>query len=144
MRRRMTDAHTGLGNPSPDIFNNQWTDNENFNNAAKAFFDDILKDVKDFKELGGFDFSIVLREKGFRILFGLEPTYKHDPYICYCFDSDRDEIYIQKGVANGYYGSDIVINEELNYKEGMCTKEFKTCIDAHYDNLMACLNKEGE
>ena len=144
MRRRLTDVHTGLGNPSPDIFNNQWTDNEDFNNAARAFFDDILKDVKDFKELGGFDFGITLREDGFRILFGLEPTYKYDPYICYCFDSDRDEIYIQKGVANGYYGSDIVVNEELNYKEGMCTKEFKACIDTHYDKLMACLNKEGE
>ena len=139
MRRRMTDVHTGLGNPSPDIFNNQWTDNENFNNAVRAFFDDILKEVKDFKELGGFDFSMWLREDGFRIVFGIEPTYKYDPYICYCFDSDRDEIYIQKGVANGYYGSDIVINEELNYKEGMCTKEFKVCIDKHYDSLMACL-----
>ena len=37
MRRRLTDVHTGLGNPSPDIFNNQWTDNEDFNNAVRAF-----------------------------------------------------------------------------------------------------------
>lgn len=139
MRRRMADVHTGLGNPSPDIFNNQWTDNENFNNKTRTFFDDILKDVKDFKKLGGFDFSITLRENGFRILFGLEPTYKHDPYICYCFDSDRDEIYIQKGVANGYYGSDIAINKEVKYSEKKFDKGFKTCIDAHYDNLMACL-----
>lgn len=43
--------------------------------------------------------------------------------------------------ADGYYGSDIVINEELNYNEGMCTKEFKDCIDLHYDKLMACLSK---
>ena len=139
MRRRWTNVQTGLGNPSPDIFNNEWTDNENFNSTVKLFFDDILKSVKDFKELGGFDFCITLRENGFRIIFGYEPTYKHDPYICYCFDSDRDEIYIQKGVANGYYGSEIVVNEELNYKEGVCPKEFKNCIDAHYDNLMACL-----
>ena len=140
MRRRLTDAHTGLGNPSPDIFNNQWTDNEDFNNAAKSFFDDILKSVKDFEKLGGFDFSMTLRDGGFRIVFGYEPTYKDDPYICYCLDSDKDEIYIQKGKANGYYGSDIVVNEELNYREGMCTKEFKTCIDTHYDKLMACVS----
>lgn len=139
MRRRLTDVHTGLGNPSTDIFNNQWTDNEDFNNAARAFFDDILKDVKDFKELGGFDFSMWLREDGFRIVFGLEPAYKHDPYICYCFDSDRDEIYIQKGVANGYYGSDIVIDKEMKYGELKFNKGFKNCIDTHYDNLMACL-----
>ena len=137
MRRRLTvNIHTGLGNPSPEVFNNEWTNNEDFNNDAKAFFDDILKSVKDFEEIGGFDFSMNLREDGFRIMFGIEPTYKDDPYICYCIDSNKDEIYIQKGKANGYYGSDIVINEELNYNEGMCTKEFKSCIDAHYDKLM--------
>lgn len=142
MRRRLIgDVYTGLGNPSPEVFNNEWTDNEDFNNAARAFFDDILKSVKDFEEIGGFDFSMNLREDGFRILFGIEPTYKYDPYICYCFDSNRDEIYIQKGKSNGYYGSDIVINEELNYSEGMCTKEFKKCIDAHYDKLMECVNR---
>lgn len=139
MRRRLTDAYTGLGNSSPEIFNNQWTDNEEFNNAARAFFDDILKDVKDFKELGGFDFSMWLREDGFRIVFGIEPTYKYDPYICYCFDSNRDEIYIQKGKANGYYGSDIVTTSEKRYNEPRFNKTFKKCIDTHYDNLMACL-----
>lgn len=104
------------------------------------FFDDILKSVKDFEEPGGFDFSMTLRDGGFRIVFGYEPTYKDDPYICYCLDSDKDEIYIQKGKANGYYGSNIVVNDELNYREGMCTKEFKTCIDTHYDKLMACVS----
>ena len=63
----------------------------------KLFFDDILKSVKDFEELGGFDFGMTLRDGGFRIVFGYEPTYKDDPYICYCLDSDKDEIYIQKG-----------------------------------------------
>lgn len=142
MRRRLTGGiHTGLGNPSPEVFNNKWTDNEEFNNAARHFFDDILKSVKDFEEVGGFDFCLTIREDGFRIMFGIEPTYKYDPYICYCFDSNKDDIYIQKGKANGYYGSDIVINEELNYSEGMCTKEFKNCIDIHYDKLMECISK---
>lgn len=140
MRRRLTgNVHTGLGNLSPEVFNNEWTDNEDFNNAAKAFFNDVLKSVKDFEEIGGFDFRINLRKDGFRIMFGIEPTYKYDPYICYCFDSNRDEIYIQKGQANGYYGSDIIIDEELNYSKGMCPKEFEDCIDAHYNKLMKCL-----
>lgn len=140
MRRRLTDVHTGLGNPSPEIFNNQWTDNEDFNNATKVFFDDILESsIKDFEELGGFDFNMTLREDGFRIIFGFEPGYKYDPYIYYCFDSDRDEICIKKGKANGYYGSDIVINKETKYNEPKFNKRFKKCIDAHYDNLMACL-----
>ena len=140
MRRRLTgNIDTGLGNPSPEIFNNKWTNNEDFNNAAKAFFDEILKSVKDFEEIGGFDFNISLRECGFRIVFGIEPTYKNDPYICYCFDSNKDNIYIHKGEANGYYGTDIVINEELNYSEGMCTKEYIDCINTHYDKLIKCL-----
>ena len=142
MRRRLnSNVHTGLGNPSPEIFNNEWTDNDEFNNAAKAFFDDILKLVKDFEEIGGFDFSMSLRKDGFRIVFGIEPTYKYDPYICYCLDSNKDEIYIHKGKANGYYGSDIVIDNELNYRDGMCTKEFKDCIDMHYDKIMKCVKK---
>ena len=139
MRRRLTDAHTGLGNPSPEIFDNQWTESEEFNNAAKAFFDDILKDVKDFKELGGFDFSMSLKDDGFRIILGLEPSYKYDPYIYYCFDSNKDEICIKKGKANGYYGSDIVITSEKKYSEPRFNKAFKKCIDTHYDNLVACL-----
>ena len=142
MRRRLNgNVHTGLGNSSPKIFNNEWTDNDKFNNAAKAFFDDILKSVKDFEEIGGFDFSISLRKNGFRILFGIEPTYKYDPYICYCFDSNKDEICIHKGKANGYYGSDIVIDNELNFKDGMCTKEFTDCINTHYDKLIKCISR---
>lgn len=39
MRRRLTgNLCTGLGNPSPVIFDNQWTDNEKFNEAVKLFF----------------------------------------------------------------------------------------------------------
>ena len=129
MRRRLNgNVHTGLGKSSPEIFNNEWTDNDKFNNAAKAFFNDILTSVKDFEKIGGFD-------------FGIEPTYKYDPYICYCFDSNKDEIYIHKGKANGYYGSDIVIDNELNFKDGMCTKEFTDCINTHYDKLIKCISR---
>lgn len=137
MRRRLTDAHTGLGNPSPEIFDNQWTDNENFNNAARAFFDDILQHVKDFDEIGGFDFNMILMDDSFKIVFGIEPAYKYDPYICYCFNSDVDKCYIQKGKALGYYGSDIVINKEIPFEK--CNKAFKDCINKHHDSLMACL-----
>lgn len=135
MRRRLTDVHIGLGYSSKDIFDNKWTDNEKFNKAAKSFFDDVLVNIKDFNEFGGFDFSMTLRDSGFQIIFGLEPTYKYDPYICYCFDSNKDKIFIRKGKANGYYGSDIVITEEFNYEN----HEFKNCIDRHYDNLIASL-----
>ena len=139
MRRRISDVYTGFGNPVPEVFDNKWTDNREFNLNLEVFFADILQSVKDFEDWGGFDFKIYLDENHFRVLFGIEPSYKGDPYICYCFDSDKDEIYIQKGHANGYYGSEIVITDELNYNEGMCTKEFKSCIDKHYDKLVSCM-----
>ena len=140
MKRRLTgNICTGLGGNTPDIFDNVWTDNENFNNEVKLFFDDVLKNIHDFDDIGGFDFKLYLREDGFRILFGIEPTYMYDPYVCYCFDSNEEDIYIQKGRANGYYGTDIIIDTELTYKEGTCTKKFIPCIENHLNSLMNAL-----
>ncbi len=112
MRRRLTgNLHIGLGNPSPVIFDNEWTGNKKFNDAVKLFFEDILNSLKDeaINEIGGFDFKIELRDNSFRILFGIEPSYMYDPYICYCFDSDKEKSYIHKGQALRYYGADIKI-----------------------------------
>lgn len=137
MRRRlMGNICTGLGNPSPVIFNNQWTDNEKFNEAVKSFFEDALNSLNDevIKDIGGFDFKLELRENGFKILFGIEPSYMYDPYICYCFDSDKEKSYIHRGQAFGYYGADIKIKSNKSYKR--CGKEFRECINRHYDELL--------
>lgn len=142
MRRRLTgNVCTGLGNPSPVIFDNQWTDNEKFNESVKLFFEDALNslDDKDINDVGGFDFKIELRNNSFRILFGIEPSYMYDPYICYCFDSNKEKSYIHRGQALGYYGSDIKIKSNKSYKR--CGKKFRECIDRHYENLMRCLGE---
>lgn len=140
MRRRLTGSIcTGLGNPSPVIFDNQWTDNEKFNEAVKLFFEDVLNslDDKDINDVGGFDFKIELIENSFRILFGIEPSYMYDPYICYCFDSNKEKSYIHRGKALGYYGADIKIKSNKSYKR--CGNGFRECIDRHYDELTRCL-----
>lgn len=137
MRRRLTgNVCTGLGNPALVIFDNQWTDNEKFNESVKLFFEDALNslDDKDINDVGGFDFKIELRNNSFRILFGIEPSYMYDPYICYCFDSDKEKSYIHRGQALGYYGADIKIRSNKSYKR--CGKKFRECIDRHYINLM--------
>lgn len=137
MRRRLTgNICTGLGNPSPVIFDNQWTDNEKFNETVKSFFEDALNSLDDevIKDVGGFDFKIELTENGFKILFGIEPSYMYDPYICYCFDSDKEKSYIHRGQALGYYGADIKIKYNKSYKR--CGKKFRECIDKHYDELI--------
>ena len=142
MRRRITgNIHIGLGNPSPVIFDNGWTGNEKFNETAKLFFEDALNSLKieTVNDVGGFDFKIELEDNRFRILFGIEPSYMYDPYICYCFDSQKEKSYIHRGQALGYYGSDIKIKSKKNYKK--CGKEFRGCIDRHYENLMRCLSE---
>lgn len=140
MRRRLIgNICTGLGNPSPVIFNNQWTDNEKFNEAVKSFFEDALNSLNDevIKDIGGFDFKLELRKNGFKILFGIEPSYMYDPYICYCFDSQKEKSYIHRGRAQRYYGADIKIKFNKSYKR--CGNGFRECIDRNYDNLMRCL-----
>lgn len=142
MRRRITgNIHIVLGNPSPVIFDNGWTGNEKFNETAKLFFEDALNSLKNetVNDVGGFDFKIELEDNRFRILFGIEPSYMYDPYICYCFDSQKEKSYIHRGQALGYYGSDIKIKSKKNYKK--CGKEFRGCIDRHYENLMRCLSE---
>ena len=142
MRRRITgNIHIVLGNSSPVIFDNGWTGNEKFNETAKLFFEDALNSLKNetVNDVGGFDFKIELEDNRFRILFGIEPSYMYDPYICYCFDSQKEKSYIHRGQALGYYGSDIKIKSKKNYKK--CGKEFRECIDKHWDNLMRCLSE---
>lgn len=142
MRRRLIgNICTGLGNPSPVIFDNQWTDNEQFNETVRSFFEDALNllDDESINDIGGFDFKIELRDNGFRILFGIEPSYMYDPYICYCFDNEKEKSYIHRGRSLGHYGSDIKIKSNKSYKR--CDKKFRECIDRHYENLMRCLGE---
>lgn len=142
MRRRLTgNICTGLGNPSPVIFDNKWTDNEKFNETVKLFFEDALNSLNDeaINDIGGFDFKIELKDSGFRIIFGIEPSYMYDPYICYYFDSEKEKSYIHRGQSLGHYGSDIKIKSNKSYKR--CGKKFRECIDRHYENLMRCLGE---
>lgn len=100
MRRRITgNLCTGLGNPSPVIFDNEWTGNKKFNDAVKLFFEDVLNSINDefINDIGGFDFKIELENNSFRILFGMEPSYMYDPYICYCFDSKKRRVICIRG-----------------------------------------------
>lgn len=142
MRRRLIgNICTGLGNPSPVIFDNEYTDNKRFNETVKLFFEDALNSLNDetIHDIGGFDFKIELEDNSFRILFGIEPSYMYDPYICYCFDSKKEKSYIHKVQAFGYYGADIKIKSKKSYRR--CGKEFRECIDRNYENLMRCLSE---
>lgn len=137
MRRRMTDVYTGLGNPEPEKFDNKYTNNHDFNMQLELFFCDVLKEMSDLSEWGGFDFKIEFEPDSFVVMFGIEPAYKHDPYICYCLDSNKEKSYIQRGKAHGYYGSDIRITSTREYDK--FTKKYKAIINKHLDKLISCL-----
>lgn len=135
MRRRITDVYTGLGNPKSEKFDNKYTSNKMFNMNLGLFFCDVLKEIDDLS--GGFDFKIYLKSDGFVVMFGIDPSYKHDPYICYCLDSNKESSYIHKGHAAGYYGSNIQIDKMCGYN-GFSDK-YKAIIDKHLDKLTGCL-----
>ena len=137
MRRRITDAYTGLGNPEPEKFDNKYTSNKEFNMKLELFFCDVLKEMSDLSEWGGFDFKIYLKPDQFVVMFGIEPAYKHDPYICYCLDSNKESSYIHRGHAAGYYGTDIQVDEMCGYND--FSEKYKEIIDKHLDNLLGCL-----
>lgn len=139
MRRRMGNMNTGLGNPNPELFDNKWTEDDEFNKAVKNFFEDALDNIKELNDIGGFDFGLILQNDKFTIAFGIEPTYKHDPYILYYVSSKKLNSQIRRGKANGYYGSDIEIDETIWFLD--LPEDFRECIDRHYDKLMKCLEK---
>lgn len=137
MRRRISDAYTGFGNSAPEVFDNKWTNNKEFNMNLEFFFTDVLKELNTFNDWGGFDFKIELEPNRFIIKFGIEPSYKHDPYICYCLDSNKENSYIHRGKAHGYYGSDIRITSIREYEN--FTKKYMAIIDKHFDKLLGCM-----
>lgn len=141
MRRRIIgNVCMGIGNPEPEKFDNQWTDNEVFNTATRSFFDDILNEVKMFKDIGGFDFNIKNINGELHISIGIEPAYKHDVYICYSIKGNKNNLELVSGHADGYYGADIKITREYG-KDTDQYKQFKSCVDKHYDRLRELFNE---
>lgn len=57
-----------LGNPSPEVFDNEWTYNKEFDNIVKLFFEDSLSllNYKIIDNFGNFDFKIVFKDNTFR------------------------------------------------------------------------------
>lgn len=137
MRRRFIgNMCTGLGNSSPEIFDNKWLGVEEFDIALKTFFNDVLREVEYFTEFGGFDFAIKCENGNLKIVIGIEPAYKHDAYVCFCVDGDRNNILIQTGHANGYYGSNIKVTRTYDSNTS-AYKQFKNCVDKHFEKLMS-------
>jgi hypothetical protein len=117
--------HTGLGNPSPPIMNNEWSENENINNFLKNMGEEAI-DLY-FKDLEGFDFQIDDES----ITIGFEPAYKYDKLKVLHFDKNKDDCYYQTGIAFGYYGSGICSKTKF-YRDYKKASKFKNFINKWY------------
>jgi len=126
MRHRLIgNMYTGLGNPSPPIMDNNWSNNESLNMFLKNMGDEAINLY--FKELGGFDFQI----NDESITIGFEPAYKYDKLKLIHFNKNKSLCYYQTGISFGYYGSGIV-SKTRYYKEYVKSSKFKNFIDKWY------------
>lgn len=109
MRHRILGADIcGLGgNNDPELLDNNWTDNKQFNAALKECLLDALSSFKTLEDIGGVDFQI--NKSNGTISFGYEPAYKFENLFIICIDfKDINNCYIRRGKAWGYYGTNIV------------------------------------
>lgn len=137
MRHRIGNINTGLGNPTECLLPNEFSNNERLNKASKLMFNEALK-LKPIKEYGGFDFKVDTRGNNFTIDFGYEPAYQHGELLIYHIENDKNKCKIIKGVANGYYGSDIEITKKVGYKD--FDNDFKNLLDKWHDKLLKIIN----
>lgn len=103
MRHRITDLHTGLGNPEPVKMDN------NIQLEKSEFWDNFLEDaIKTFsviRDYNGFDYRIDENQ----FIFGIEPAYEGDDLQIIKFNfEDKNSSYIRQGHSFGAYGSNIV------------------------------------
>lgn len=122
MRHNIVNA-MGLGNPEPCALDN------NFKLKKSKFWNEFLiecqKSYSIFSVFDGFDFH--LSKTGFA--FGIEPSYRYDDLFKIYIDFfDKNRSYIEKGVAFGDYGSDIVSKRKF-YKDYKLKSKFVRFVD---------------
>lgn len=128
MKHRMGDIlNIGLGN-STCILPNKWTNDKEVNKIVIPILQDALN-LKAIEEYGGLDFKIDIKDNSISIDFGYEPTYQYDELLIYHIENNKGNCSIKRGIARGYYGSEIEILENTKYndlvkKTGLEFKEF--------------------
>lgn len=145
MRHRLgglQNVFMGLGADNiPFELDNSWGDNVNLNEVVTKMFDDALKRLFKPNDIYGFDYKVTGDISLFKIMFGHEPAYKHDPYLMFCISSNRLDSYMKKGVARGYYGRDVEITYMKTAAEEDCDKEFLDFLDKWYPQFMETIVK---
>lgn len=126
---------TGLGNPEPEMLDN----NKNLcrNEFWDNFLDDAMNNFKTIAEYEGFDFHA--DEDWFK--FGVEPTYEGDDLQIIAFNlKDKSICYIEQGKSFGAYGS-IVVSKTRFYGDYKNKSKFIKFIDKWYDQISVEVKK---
>ena len=111
------------GNSSPCLLNNKGKIN-------KVFADDAIKTY--FEPWGGVDYEISHDE----ISVGIEPTYAGDNLLIISIHKNKDNSYIQRGHAFGYWGSGICSKKRL-YKDYKRKGKFIRFVDKWHSKLFS-------
>lgn len=134
MRHRMIDL-TGLGNSEPcELDNNVKLEKSEFWNS---FMVECQKNFTFFSGYDGFDFH--LSKTGFT--FGIEPSYRLDELLIIYIDfNDKNNSYIEKGIAFGWYGSNCATKIKF-YKDYKRKSKFIRFVDEWYKPLLEKLKE---
>nr|DAI49906.1 MAG TPA: hypothetical protein [Caudoviricetes sp.] len=133
MRHRIAEI-TGIGNPEPCRLDN------NIKIEKNEFWDKFLQDCETtfpiMADCEGFDYH--LAEHGF--FFGIEPSYIMDEMLMvYINFHDINSCSIERGIALGYYGSNVVSKIKM-YRQYKRKSKFIRFIDKWYEPITT--NKE--
>lgn len=120
----------GLGNPEPcELDNNIKLDKSKF---WDSFLIELQKSYPIFSNFDGFDFH--LAKNGFA--FGIEPSYQFDELLIVYIDFyDKNNSYIERGLATGFYGSNCVSKTKF-YKDYKRKSKFIRFVDEWYQPLL--------
>lgn len=142
MRHRiggLENTYMGLGADNiPFELDNTWSGHKELDAVADKMLDDAVDTL--FAKIGGFDYTVACENDSFKILFGREPAYKHDPYQMCTVTSSYDECNIKRGTAKGYYGRDVEIEYDKNITDADCDKAFVEFVDKWHPHLLETMN----
>lgn len=142
MRHRiggLQNAYMGLGADNiPYELDNTWSGHKELDAVADKMLDDAVDTL--FAKIGGFDYKVVCDNDSFKILFGREPAYKHNPYQMCTITSTYGECSIQRGTAKGYYGTDVEIEYDKSVTDEDCDKTFIEFVNKWHPKLLEVMN----
>lgn len=116
---------------------NTWSGHKELDAVADKMLDDAVDTL--FSKIGGFDYKVTTDNNSFKILFGREPAYKHDPYQMCTITSLYNECNIKRGTARGYYGEDVEIEYDKNISDADCDKAFVEFVDKWHPQLLEAM-----